>query len=203
MTPAPNIKTRIQFLLLAALFFVPFIGSYVAFYCFPEYMPKGRTNYGVLHAPAQKIASVTWLGADGQPLSADPLRTKWTLIQRVDGACAEDCLARLVLSRQTRQAMNKNDGRVRRMLWVGEKADATALAASLRTEHPDLVIARPTDTSLTTAFAAAPADALLLVDPLGNWLMHYPAPTNPKEIQADFKGLQKDLNKLLKLSHID
>ena len=49
-------------------------------------------------------------------------------------------------------------------------------------------------------FQPAPADALLMVDPLGNWFMVYPPKADPV---ADFKGILKDLKKLLKQSQVD
>jgi hypothetical protein len=40
--------------------------------------------------------------------------------------------------------------------------------------------------------------SLYLVDPFGNWLMTYAPTPGPEGLQQDFKGMQKDLNKLLK-----
>ena len=67
-----------------------------------------------------------------------------------------------------------------------------------------LVADAPEQPLASQAFFAAPgmaADerAIYLMDPLGNWLMRYP--TGP-ERDAEFKGIKKDLSKLLSVSQI-
>jgi hypothetical protein len=61
------------------------------------------------------------------------------------------------------------------------------------------VVAETTEVAALETFLQ-PADAVIhLSDPLGNWMMFYPELT---ETQTDFKGLQKDIKRLLRLSVI-
>ncbi len=196
-------RTRLQISLLAALFFLPFIGGYAAFYLFPDAMPKGRVNYGTLINPVRPMPVGDFVGADGQALAGDWLREKWTLLYIAKASVCDDaCLREVVLARQTRQAMNRDDSRVRRVLLAAADVDLAALKAQLGKEHPDLVFVKDRSNTVLPVFADAPDHALMIVDPLGNWLMQYPPASSAEQIQKDFKGLQKDLRKLLKLSHI-
>lgn len=196
-------RTRLQLSLLGVLFFAPFFSAYIAVFLF-DWHPGGATlNYGRLLSPARTVPALALRDADGQRLAGDPLRGKWTLVQLLKGGCSEDCRRELVLSRQTRTSLNDKRERVQRVVIADAATDLTALKAELAAEHPDLVWLRDTGPGAEAAgfFSELPAHALILLDPRGNWLMWYPpVAADPAAIQKDFKGLQKDINKLLRLS---
>lgn len=207
-TPAealpPRARSRITLLMLAVLFFAPFVSAYLAFFLFPQWQPSGRLNYGQLIDPARPVPEFGMRDASGRLVGKDPLRGQWTLLQLLPAACDEPCRRSLLLSRQLRIALGTEAGRVQRVVM----ADAAALLASTRAqltaEQPGLVwlqdaLAEPRAAAF---FASAPANAILLLDPNGNWLMVYPPAPDDDAVQRDFKGMQKDLKKLLKLSHI-
>jgi len=135
----------------------------------------------------------------GEALEMQKLHGKWTVVYVGDGACDTRCREALVLTRQTRLALNQDLDRVQRLFLVsGHCCDRTYL----QTEHADVLTASVEDAAgqqLLAAFpqgaAAAQQGRIYIIDPLGNLMMSY-APDAPR------KGLLEDLKKLLKLSHI-
>ncbi len=196
-------RSRIQFVLLGLLFFAPFVLAYSAFWLFPDWTPQGRVNYGQLLTPTRAIPMLALRDVEGRALLSDPLRGKWTLVQLVAADCDEACRRELVLTRQMHAALGVKRERVQRLLIASDAVDALALKARYAAEQPDLLWLRDTpDNAAAAFFATAPADAVMLVDPLGSWLMIYPHAADEEAVKRDFKGMQKDINKLLKLSSI-
>lgn len=198
-------RSRIQFVLLGVLFFAPFVLAYSAFWLFPNWTPQGRVNYGQLITPALPVPKLALLDAAGQPVTEDPLRGKWTLVQRVTGDCDEACRRELVLTRQLHAALGVKRERVQRVVIADEGVDIAALKVRYGAEQPDLLWLRDAPAASPSAavfFANAPANAVMLVDTLGNWLMIYPHAADAEAVKRDFKGMQKDINKLLRLSSI-
>ncbi len=200
--PINRTRSRIQFLLLAALFFAPFLLAYSAYWLFPDWTPQGRVNYGELLNPTRPTPTFTLLDVDGKPAEADPLRNKWTLVQTVPQHCDEACVRELVLTRQLHAALGVKRERVQRLVIVGAEVDVAALAARLGPEQPDLRWLRDAPGNPALAFFATAPHSVMLVDPLGTWLMIYPHAADEAAVKRDFKGMQKDINKLLKLSSI-
>jgi len=195
-------RSRAQFLLLGVLFFAPFVLAYSAYWLFPNWTPEGRTNYGQLIAPAKPAPALAFTDAQGQPLAVDPLRGKWTLMQLLPGDCGEACRRELVLTRQLHAALGVKRERVQRVLIARPGVDLAALKAQLGVEHPDLLLLGDAAASAAAFFGGTPADSVMLLDPLGGWLMTYPHAADEEAVKRDFKGMQKDINKLLKLSSI-
>lgn len=205
--PINRLRSRAQFLLLAVLFFAPFVSAYIAHFFFPGWSPEGRVNYGELVTPTQTLPPLPLRDAQGQPLAKDPLRGKWTLVQVLRHDCDDRCHQELMLTRQLHTALGSKRERVQRVVIAQEGVDLAAIQSRLSYEQPALLWLRDAATQPNAAglFAATPDHAVLLLDPNGNWLMQYqPLPDKADEaaVQRDFKGMQKDLNKLLNLSHI-
>lgn len=197
-------RSRVQFVLLGVLFFAPFVLAYSAYWLFPNWAPQGRVNYGQLLNPTQSTPKLALADAEGRPLATDPLRGKWTLVQLLPADCSEACIRELVLTRQIHAALGVKRERVQRVLIAAEAVDIAALKVRYGAEQPDLLWLRDTSgrNAAMAFFAAAPADGVLLIDPLGTWLMVYPHAADEDAVKRDFKGMQKDINKLLKLSSI-
>ena len=198
-------RSRWPLVLLALLFFVPFFSAYVARFWFPDWKPHdNRVNYGQLLQPTPTLAAFALRDATGALLANDPLRERWTLLQIAREGCEEACLRQLTLTRQLHLALGRESERVQRLLLVADNDRAAPLAAALAAQHPGLRVLRDARTPplALAAFAQAPAHASLLIDPLGNWVLFYPPALDAAAVQRDFKGMQKDLKKLLKLSHI-
>lgn len=193
-------RSRIQLLLIFALFLLPPLSAWVAWQYLGEQGVQQTTNAGTLISPARPLALSGLQQRDGSPLGDDVLRGHWTYVLFASAACDARCEEQLYLTRQTRLAMNKDIPRVQRLLLFGAAPDA-ALVERLADEHADLTWVVRTDGSAaaTGAFRgpgfAPDGRQFFLVDPLGNLMMFYGS-----DVPA--KGMMKDLQKLLKISQI-
>lgn len=184
-----KLSSRGKFLAVIAVFVVPVIAAYLAYF---GWRPAAHTNYGDLLEPAP-LQHLAGSSAD-RPMSLDTLRGKWVMVHVGPAQCDAGCAKQLYLMRQVRLIQGKNQSRIER-LWV--VTDAAAPDRSLLDEHPGLVVWRPDDAAFADQFPARADRAahIYLVDPLGNLMLRFPA--NP-----DHKGMAKDLKLLLKASQI-
>lgn len=191
---------------LAALFFVPLLGAFWLYYA-GGWRPAGSTNYGELITPARPLPAATFAHPDGGAVRADLLRGKWTLLYIGDGACDEACSKALWTIRQTRLLLAEDMDRVQRV-FVAETGCCNR--EFLAREHPGLEtitasgdsagawlaqFPRGTVPASATAATVNSKEFIYVIDPLGNLMMRFDVAENPK-------GLLKDLERLLKLSHI-
>ncbi len=199
-TPTERRSRRTQFWILTAIFFVPLTFSFVMYYGF-GWRPAGSTNNGDLISPPRPLETGTLLDPQDQPIEQEIFKEKWTVVYIGNGQCDERCREALMLTRQTRLALNDDAIRVRRVFLATEECCDIDY---LETQHPDLITARADEVSDQAFLATFPryddvpverAGRIYLVDPLGNLMMSYPP-------GAPDKGLLEDLRKLLKLSHI-
>lgn len=177
---------RSKFLLLVAVFVVPVVAAYLAYF---GWRPAGHTNYGELIAvtPLQQTAGALH---DGTPFDLNALQGKWVMVHVGPAACDADCAQQLYLMRQTRIAQGKEQSRIER-LWV-LAGDGTA-DPSLLQDHPGLHVWRPAESAFIGQFPAVAerAQHIYLVDPLGNLMLRFPAEPDPKRIMKDLKLLLK------------
>jgi hypothetical protein len=211
LQPEPNSADRAagrrKLLIIAALFFVPLAFSFAVYYG-NLWRPAETSNNGTLITPARPLESAALItapqaagapgvGAVGTPIaSSDLFRNKWSLVYIGDGACDLACQGALVFGRQVRLTLNNEMTRVQRVFLT---TAACCNVSYLNAEHPGLITADASSTEGARLLAQFPNDAraemLYVVDPLGNLMMQYDTRESPK-------GLQSDLKKLLKLSHI-
>jgi hypothetical protein len=194
-------RGRVQFVLLATLFFLPLLLSYALYFWFPQFRPSGTTNYGTLVTPARPLPALRLSAADGSALDQKVFTVRWSYLHLAGAECDAACRANLVLTRQVRLAQNEKRSRVQRVLVLSEPSAVARVAAALKAEHPDLrVIGEAAEPGKRLSDLVQPADATAhLLDPNGNWLLFYPAGA---DTQTHFKGMQKDIKKLLRLSQI-
>jgi len=180
---------------LAALFFLPLLGSFYLYYI-GGWRPTGGTNNGELISPARPLAAITLQQRDGEPASATLLQDKWSLVYIGDGRCDEACQHALWTIRQTRLLLAEDMDRVQR-IFIAEQDCCND--AFIDREHPGLEVLTSDTDSARDWLGQFPRDPsvpyIYIVDPLGNLMMRFDTRENPK-------GLLKDLEKLLKLSHI-
>jgi hypothetical protein len=212
-TPAGR-RSRTQVWILLAVFLVPLALAFLLYYGAGGWRPPRSANHGELISPPRPLPGVTLPTPSGAPLAPQTWHGKWTLLYVGDGRCDGRCRAALVLTRQTRLALNADMTRVQRIfLATGNCCDRAYLGA----EHPDLAVALADNEAGAQLLAAFPdpqptaeapghysqsasADGsgtfIYVIDPLGNLMMrHVPEP-------PPAKGLLEDLRRLLKLSHI-
>ena len=192
--PASLRRQRLLLVLLALVFFGP-VGLSFWMYYGAHFQTVKRVAHGELLEPARPLPEASLGTPAGTPTSARFLRGKWSLVLVVGERCTEACTKDLATLRNVRIAMDRERDRVQRVL-LGEPP---CCAVGEVKAEPDLVVAWADSAAgrkLLAPFpAATEAGRFYIVDPLGNLVISYPAGSEPK-------GLIKDLEKLLRLSHI-
>jgi cytochrome oxidase Cu insertion factor (SCO1/SenC/PrrC family) len=186
LPPDVRAKGRRTLLLLALVAIAPVVASYTAYYLLPR---EKRTNYGEL-LPTVPAPDLSGVGGDGRPFALSQLRGKWVLVVSAPGRCDAQCTQALYATRQARTIQGREMERVQR-LWLVTDADAPDPA--LLSQHPDVQIAHvPRD-----ALGRLPAgiERIYLIDPLGNFVLAFPA-------DPDIKRAARDVERLLRASRI-
>lgn len=193
-TPEQVRRGRRTALLLFAVGFGPMLFATIMFYT-GWLNPAGHTNNGTLIQPPVPVQTLSLETASGKPLEqrfgldkADP---QWMLMV-VSGHCDSRCEELLYLARQVNIALGKNASRVSRAAALGSiPAD---LAGRWQQEYSLMERLSPA-TGTTPAWPAGVNPAreprILLVDPMGNLMMHYGSGNTGKELLKDLKHLLK------------
>lgn len=192
-------RNRVLLVGLAALFFVPLTISFLLYFV-SDWRPSGTTNNGELVQPMVVLSGAQPLRTpDGAVARAALFEGKWTFLYAGDGACTSGsaCERALWTIRQTRLLLAEDMGRVQRV-FVATRGCCNE--AFLQREHVGLETLVPEPGAAGEAFLARlPATdrefSVFVVDPLGNLMLRFDTRENPK-------GLLKDIQRLLKLSHI-
>lgn len=188
-------------LAIAALF----LGGIVASFVLVEsgWRPSATRNHGELVSPMRTIRDVALAGADGRPVHFSAFRGKWTLLYFGSAECLKPCVDNLYKMRQVTAAQSVEAHRVQRVFVVTDPRARDLLRYTLA-EYPGMSVLFGDPSSvqeLAGQFrlaAGTPLDGLdriYVVDPLGNFMMSYPA-------DADPRGMNKDLSLLLRASQI-
>jgi cytochrome oxidase Cu insertion factor (SCO1/SenC/PrrC family) len=202
MTPSINRSgSRRKLLLLASLFVLPILVAYVLYYS--GWRPEAVHPHGELVQPARPVADAALILLDGKPIRFSEVRGKWTLVTFSAAECLKPCERNLTKMRQVIAAQGKEAERVQSLLVVTDGKALDWLRYAIQ-DYPGMrVVTGPADSvhALARQFtlpAGNPLDNLnrvYLVDPLGNFMMSYPA-------DADPTGMRKDLARLLRISRI-
>lgn len=184
-----KLSPRAKLLLVMGFFALPIVASLIAYRFF---RPQPSANYGELLLPPQTLSNEPLTRLDGTAFRFGELRERWVLIASDSGACEAQCAAKLHSMRQVRLALGRNAPRVARVLVVDDARvpDPAALAPL-----EDLIVAVPPRGLAMPPGAGNDRAHVYLVDPRGNVMMRWPA-------QPDFRGMLKDLERLLKASQI-
>ena len=172
----------------------PVIASYLMYYVV---RPEGRRNYGELINPQRPLPNFTAASPDGRPLPMTALKDQWLLVSVAGGACDAQCQQNLYFQRQLRESLGKEK---ERLDWLVLLNDDAPLPAALAPAVKDATLLRTPAAALGQWLEAAPGQSLAahlyLVDPMGNWMMRFPA-------GMDAAGAAKaklDLERLLRAS---
>jgi len=178
---------RWKMLALLLVCAAPVIASYFTYYVI---RPEGRSSYGELIEPQRPLPAFTGTTAQGEPLALDALKHQWLLISVADSACDEACERHLYLQRQIREMLGREKDRLD---WVWLRTGQTPLTEALVQATAAAVVLKVDDADLASWLEAAPGqrlpDHLYVVDPLGNWMMRFPADVDPKKARRDLDRL--------------
>jgi len=185
-------KNRKKLVLVVAIFVLPIIASYLAYYV---WQPQGAVgNYGELIPPVTLSETITLTKLEGGETKLKDLRGKWVLVQVDAGSCDAACEQKFYAMRQARLMQGREQDRVVR-LWI--VSDNVAPNPLVRQKIDDMLLLKDASGALI-AKLPAPINAkqhIYFIDPLGNLMMRWPA--NP-----DIKRMHKDIQRLLKYSQI-
>ncbi|MEO6624157.1 MAG: hypothetical protein ABIN37_04940 [Burkholderiaceae bacterium] len=151
----------------------PVIASYVTYYLI---RPDARRVYGDLVEPQRPLPDLVARALDGRELNLRSLQGQWLLLSVAGAACDMSCERQLYLQRQIREGLGKEKDRLDRV-WLID--DTAAIPERLLPALRDATVLRLDRLALARwlvpAAQQALPDHLYLVDPLGNWMMRFPA----------------------------
>ncbi len=183
-------KTRAGRWKMIALLLVsasPVIASYFTYYVI---RPEGRRNYGELINPQRPLPALAAVDAQGRGVPLTSLKDQWLLISVADSACDEPCQKHLYLQRQLRETLGKEKDRLD---WVWLRTDAQPLTEPLKAATAAATVLQVDAQALAGWLQPAAGqrlqDHLYVVDPIGNWMMRFPANADPKQIKRDLDRL--------------
>ena len=170
----------------------PVIASYFTYYVI---RPDGRRNYGELIDPQRPLPALDAVTTDGQRLALPALKGQWLLVSVAGGACDAACQQHLYFQRQLRESLGREKDRLDRVWLV---SDETAIPAALNTALQGATVLRVAGLAqwLQPAPGQKLSDHLYVVDPIGNWMMRFPADMDA----AGAAQAKRDLERLLRAS---
>ncbi|MBC7620397.1 MAG: hypothetical protein H7293_15695, partial [Candidatus Saccharibacteria bacterium] len=151
----------------------PVIASYFTYYVV---RPQSRGNFGELIDPQRPLPDQAVVSADGQPSNLRAMKGQWLLVSAAGGACDEACQKHLYLQRQLRETLGKEKDRVD---WVWLVTDDAPIPDALRPALKGATVLRVSELQLSQWLSPAVGhmlqEHLYVVDPMGNWMMRFPA----------------------------
>ncbi|TNF55254.1 MAG: hypothetical protein EP308_06285 [Burkholderiales bacterium] len=178
---------RWKMLLLLLVCAAPVIASYFTYYVI---RPEGRSSYGELIDPQRPLPAFSGTDALGKAVPLGSLKNQWLLISVADSACDAQCERRLYLQRQIREMLGREKDRLD---WVWLRTGDAPLTEALTQATAAAVVLKVDAAAVAGWLEAAPGqrleDHLYVVDPLGNWMMRFPADLDPMKARRDLDRL--------------
>jgi len=172
----------------------PVIASYLTYYVI---RPQGLRNFGQLIEPQRPLPELSAVALDGKTIQLRELKGQWLLLSVGGGDCTQACVQRLYFQRQLRESLGKDKDRLDKVWLV---TDAQPVAPALQQGLQQASVLRVERAALAQWLAPASGNELeehlYVVDPLGNWMLRFPA-------NLDLAGAAKakrDLERLLRAS---
>lgn len=192
-----SFKNRTFLLFIIALFGLPLV---LAWLLVGHWHPDSTVNHGELLTPAQPINHLQIRQTDGQLLTTDDLKGRWTLAYLATD-CEERCEKSLYHMRQVRLALGKDMERVQTLYMHTAPLD-DKVKSWLNQQHPALKKGIADGQTLDFFQHVFPGQEstnfgewIYMIDPLGNLFIRYATHEEPK-------GILEDLERLLKYSKI-
>lgn len=185
---------RLKMLLLLLVCAAPVIASYLTYYVI---RPEGRRSFGELIEPQRAIPDLLARDLQGQSVPLRALKGQWLLVSVSSGRCGPGCERHLYLQRQLREILGKEKDRLD---WVWLVTDDVVPPPALQPALATATVLRVDPTDLARWLAPKPGQALedhlYVVDPMGHWMMRFPAGL---DVAAAAKA-RRDLERLLRAS---
>lgn len=189
-----TLSGRWKMLLVLVVCAAPVVASYFTYYVV---RPDARRNFGELIDPQQSLPDLAAMSLAGEAMNLQSLKGQWLLLSVAGGACDENCTHHLYLQRQMRESLGKDKDRLD---WVWLIPDDAPVPEKLLVALAGATVLRVSDGALSNWLQPEVghqlAEHLYVVDPIGNWMMRFPA-------KLDASGAAKakrDLERLMRAS---
>ena len=186
---------RLKMLALLLVCMAPVIASYITYYVIRP--ATGTRNHADLIQPARDLPQAQALDLQGHSVPLTSLKGQWLIVAVAGGACDEACQKNLYFQRQLREVLGKDKDRLDRVWLIQDNAPvAPSLMPALSQAQALRVDAAVLQGWLSPAPGQALQDHLYVVDPMGNWMMRFPA---HMDVNSASKA-KRDLERLLRAS---
>lgn len=177
----------------------PVIESYFTYYVI---RPSAQRSYGELVNPQRPLPDAAATRLDGSTASLPALKGQWLLVSVAGAACDALCERHLYLQRQLRETLGKDKDRLD---WVWLVPDGAPIREALRPALAQATVLRVDAGVLSRWLEPAAghrlADHLYLVDPMGHWMMRFPATASGTSIDtAAAAKMKRDIERVLRAS---
>jgi hypothetical protein len=173
----------------------PYIGG-TLYYQYREQLPAtGTTNYGELISPVKEVKNINLTMLDGSEKPITDYRKKWLMVYILDGGCSEDCQKNLYFMRQIRKAMAEDRYRINRLLVLDKQQLLTDDLQTLLQDYEGMDVATinmESKSNLYSTLQDASGNSfrkIMLIDPMGNFMMQYDSHPDPELVLKDVKRL--------------
>lgn len=192
--PGRVLRGRWTMLALLLACAAPVLVSYFTYYVV---RPEGRRVFGELIEPQRPLPAIPTSSLDGQTARLTDLKGQWLLLSVAGGGCDAACAGHLYLQRQLREGLGKDKDRLD---WVWLLPDQAPVAEALLPALKDATVLRVPNDPLLAWLKPAPGqrleEHLYVVDPMGNWMMRFPASLDASSATR----AKRDLERLLRAS---
>jgi hypothetical protein len=190
-------RTRMGRWKMLAMFLVcasPVIASYFTYYVV---RPEARRNYGELIQPQKDMPSVEGEDLNGNSVPLSTLKGQWLLVNISSGSCNSQCQQNLYFQRQLREILGRDKDRLDRVwLLVDQLPVDDKLLPALKMAHVLRLDKDAIQRWISPGQGNDLQDHLYVVDPMGNFMMRFPAHMDV----ASASKAKRDLERLLKAS---
>ncbi len=185
---------RFNMLLVLLACAAPVVASYITYYWV---RPEARRNFGELIQPTRAIPSIEVERLDGNKIKLTDLKGQWLLVSVSGAACDAACQQHLYLQRQILVGLGKERPRTEWVWLVNDKAEVPNTLLPALEEATVLRI----DPKALAQWLQPEANKkleehLYMVDPMGEWMMRFPAQLNT---EGALKA-KRDMERLLRAS---
>ena len=185
---------RLNMLLVLLACAAPVVASYITYYWV---RPEARRNYGELIQPTRPTPSIAVTRLDGSDMKLTDLKGQWLLVSVAGAACDEPCQQRLYLQRQILVGLGKERPRTEWVWLVNDKAEIpNTLLPGLEEATVLRIDPKALAQWLQPEANKKLEDHLYMIDPMGEWMMRFPAQLNA---EGALKA-KRDMERLLRAS---
>ena len=185
---------RFNMLLVLLACAAPVVASYITYYWV---RPEARRNFGELIQPTRAIPRIEAERLDGTKMVLTELKGQWLLVSVAGAACDAACQQHLYLQRQILVGLGKERPRTEWLWLVNDKAQVPkSLLPALEEATVLLIDPQALAQWLQPEANKKLEDHLYMVDPMGEWMMRFPAQLNT---EGALKA-KRDMERLLRAS---